>query len=54
MLLLGEFGIVYKGCLTGQYTDDVVAIKTLKGELMHDHLPMEPILKSLDSSLWNR
>ena len=34
MLLLGEFGIVYKGCLTGQYIDEVVAIKTLKGELM--------------------
>ena len=27
----GEFGIVYKGYHTGQYTDEVVAIKTLKG-----------------------
>jgi hypothetical protein len=32
MLLSGEFGIVYKGYLTGQYTDEIVAIKTLKGE----------------------
>ena len=31
-MLAGEFGIVYKGCLTGQYTDEIVAIKTLKGE----------------------
>lgn len=31
LLLTGEFGIVYKGCLAGQYTDEVVAIKTLKG-----------------------
>jgi hypothetical protein len=30
-ILAGEFGIVYKGCLAGQYTDEVVAIKTLKG-----------------------
>ena len=30
-ILAGEFGIVYKGCLAGQYTDDIVAIKTLKG-----------------------
>ena len=29
--LAGEFGIVYKGCLAGQYTDEIVAIKTLKG-----------------------
>ena len=29
--LAGEFGIVYKGCLAGQYTDEVVAVKTLKG-----------------------
>ena len=34
MLLSGEFGIVYKGYLTEKYTDEVVAIKTLKGELM--------------------
>ena len=34
MLLSGEFGIVYKGYLTEQYTDEIVAIKTLKGELM--------------------
>lgn len=27
----GEFGIVYKGYLAGQYIDEVVAIKTLKG-----------------------
>ena len=31
-LLAGEFGIVYKGCLAGKYTDEIVAIKTLKGE----------------------
>ena len=31
MHILGEFGIVYKGYLTGQPTDEVVAIKTLKG-----------------------
>ena len=31
-MLSGEFGIVYKGCLTGKYTDEIVAIKTLKGE----------------------
>lgn len=29
----GEFGIVYKGYLTRQYTDEIVAIKTLKGEV---------------------
>ena len=29
----GEFGIVYKGFLAGQYSDEVVAIKTLKGEV---------------------
>ena len=34
MLLSCEFGIVYKGYLTEKYTDEVVAIKTLKGELM--------------------
>ena len=34
MLLSGDFGIVYKGDLTEKYTDEVVAIKTLKGELM--------------------
>ena len=31
--MLGEFGIVYKGSLIKQYTDEVVAIKTLKGEV---------------------
>ena len=34
LLNSGEFGIVYKGYLTEQYTDEIVAIKTLKGELM--------------------
>jgi hypothetical protein len=34
MLLSGEFGIVYKGCLAGQCVDEVVAIKTLKGDIM--------------------
>ena len=29
----GEFGIVYKGYLTGQYINETVAIKTLKGTL---------------------
>ena len=29
----GEFGIVYKGYLTGQYINEIVAIKTLKGVL---------------------
>ena len=29
--MTGEFGIVYKGYLAGQYTDEVVAIKTIKG-----------------------
>ena len=29
----GEFGIVYKGVLTGQSSDEVVAIKTLKGNV---------------------
>ena len=30
----GEFGVVYKGYLTGQQTDEVVAIKTLKGKII--------------------
>ena len=34
LLNSGEFGIVYKGYLVEQYTDEIVAIKTLKGELM--------------------
>ena len=29
--MTGEFGIVYKGYLAGQYTNEIVAIKTLKG-----------------------
>ena len=29
----GEFGIVYKGILAGQHSDEVVAIKTLKGNV---------------------
>ena len=32
--MAGEFGIVYKGYLVGQYVDEVVAIKTLKGTLI--------------------
>ena len=32
-MLVGEFGIVYKGCLTGQFSDEVVAIRILKGEI---------------------
>ena len=32
--MAGEFGIVYKGCLADQYTDEVVAIKTLKGMVL--------------------
>ena len=32
-LVAGEFGIVYKGYIVGQYVDEVVAIKTLKGIL---------------------
>lgn len=31
IIFIGEFGIVYKGCLTGQYMDKIVAIKILKG-----------------------
>ena len=31
---LGEFGIVYKGILVGQCGDEVVAIKTLKGNTL--------------------
>ena len=34
LLNSGEFGIVYKGYLAEQYTDEIVAIKTLKGELI--------------------
>ena len=30
-IMAGEFGIVYKGCLAGRYTDEIVAIKTIKG-----------------------
>ena len=29
--MAGEFGIVYKGYIAHKYTDEVVAIKTLKG-----------------------
>ena len=38
--ILGEFGVVYKGYLTGQHTNEIVAIKTLKGisdELLQGH-----------------
>ena len=31
MHMTGEFGIVYKGYFAGQHTNEVVAIKTLKG-----------------------
>ena len=36
----GQFGVVYKGCLidvgsSGYETKKVVAVKTLKGKLMH-------------------
>ena len=34
LLNSGEFGIVYKGYLVEQSTDEIVAVKTLKGELM--------------------
>ena len=30
-IIPGEFGIVYKGYLVGQFIDEAVAIKTLKG-----------------------
>ena len=33
--LSGEFGVVYKGYVTGQHADEVVAIKTLKGKTIH-------------------
>ena len=33
--MLGEFGIVYKGYLAKQYTDEIVAIKTLKGKIIN-------------------
>ena len=36
--ITGEFGIVYKGYLTGQYIDEIVAIKTLKGVNVIDKL----------------
>ena len=35
--ILGEFAVVYKGYLTGQHTDEVVAVKTLKGISDHRH-----------------
>ena len=31
ILSSGEFGVVYKGYITHQYTDELVAVKTLKG-----------------------
>ena len=34
LLNSGEFGVVYKGYLAEQSTDTIVAVKTLKGELM--------------------
>ena len=33
-LIIGEFGIVYKGYLAGQYNNECVAIKTLKGKML--------------------
>ena len=35
-IIPGEFGIVYKGYLAGQYTDEIVAIKTLKGTCINN------------------
>ena len=35
--LTGEFGIVYKGYLVSQHTDQIVAIKTLKGIFNAQH-----------------
>ena len=50
MVLSGEFGIVYKGYLTEKYTVEVVAIKTLKGELMVTYpCYLMPTLKYMES-----
>ena len=49
LLNSGEFGIVYKGYLVEQYTNEIVAVKTLKGELSMIIKSMLPI-ESLHSS----